>query len=68
MNVKELKQILEELPDGMEIIVHISDADFPSKPVDKAEVKNVRFCEDPEDMDKEPFADEECLIIYPEQY
>lgn len=64
MLVKGLKEILKDLPDDMELIIHLPEEDFKNVPIEKAEVKKVRFCEDPDDMEKEPYCDQECLILY----
>lgn len=61
MNVSALKEVIKDLPDGMEILVGDYDGDFDLKPASQIQVTNVLWSED--GTKTEPFSEEDCLII-----
>lgn len=63
MNIAVLKEVIKDLPDGMEILVgeRDFDDDFNVKPATQIQVTNVLWSED--GTKKEPFCEEDCLII-----
>lgn len=63
MTVKQLIEKLKEFPQDMDVILYNEDAEFTHFPLEYVEQKNVRFCEDPDDPEKEPYCDEECIVL-----
>lgn len=61
MNIAALKEVIKDLPDGMEILVGDYDGDFDLKPASQIQVTNVLWSEDGTKTD--PFSEEDCLII-----
>lgn len=62
MTVAKLKELLADAPDNMEIVI-CRDEDFAYAPLKSVKIKNVRWCEDPDNSDKEPFSDELCVVL-----
>jgi len=63
MTVKKLIEELQKYPENMEVILYNPDADFPNYPLEYVEQKNVRFCEDADNPNKEPYSDVDCVVL-----
>lgn len=66
MNIKELKEKLAGLPDGMEVMVPRVDGDAMYDLLESAKVKSIRFheCDESEsDCECEAVAYDDCLIL-----
>lgn len=63
MTAKKLIEELQKYPGGTEVVLYHEDLDFTHFPAEYVKLQNVRFCEDPDDPNREPFTDEECIVI-----
>ncbi len=63
MNVKQLKQILEGLPDHLEVYLFDEDAEFPCRAIESAEAREVEYRED--SSTPEPLAKDRALVLTP---
>lgn len=66
MNIKELKKIIEDLPDYMEVAFNVreidGDSEFSIEPIQRAKVENIRFSEGNE-PGTDPQAYMDCLVL-----
>lgn len=63
MTVKKLIELLRGFPENMEVVLYHEDLDFTHFPAENVKQYPVRFCEDPDDPEREPYTDEECVVI-----
>lgn len=63
MTVKELKEKLNNYPDDMDIVICGGKSDFTYAPLESVRKQVVRFCEDEDNPNEEPFCDEECVVL-----
>lgn len=63
MNAGQLKKFLADVPDHMDVVLRIDEADFEYQPLETAVVKSVRFCEDPDNPNRQPYCDEDCVVL-----
>lgn len=60
MTVKDLKKIIESLPDNMDVVIEKVNDEFNLSLLEKAEVKECTFSEDEH---SEVSAKEDCLVL-----
>ena len=60
MTIRQLKDLIADLPDNMQVAVRNEEYDFPIRPAAKADVVNVEFRED---HGEASLCDEKMLVI-----
>lgn len=60
MTAKELRELISNLPDTMEVMVYDEENDFPCRPIQSADVREVDYRED---FGGEVMAKEKALVI-----